>query len=305
MEAKTIFAEIFAVIIIVLLLGYSSYYFASEELEFSANPRNYNFSVNNTDNNNMQFYPNMRYPNREITYRIYNCEKKKSQDMEDAFGIMENLTILKFNEVSDNEELYITCNETTRFKKNMFIAGEAGPSWTVRAGWYNIILRGEILLMLDSGCERPNIAIHELLHALGFNHSNNPNNIMYPISSCKQTIGEEIPQLINEIYSTESLPDLVVENASAHKHGLFLDINISVRNVGLNNASSAIINIISNEKIIKQIGLEGIEIGKGRIITLTSLLLTKLNADEIIISIDSADRELDKKNNNITLEIIS
>ena len=235
MEAKHFFAAIFLVIVVVLLGGYSFYLFMSEELEFTANPRNYDFNIGNNSNSSMQFYPNLRYQDKEITYRIFNCEKKKNQDMRDAFDYLENLTILDFQEVDSGEEIYVTCNETTRFQKNMFIAGEGGPTWTVRAGLYNVIFKGEILLISDSQCEKPNVAIHELLHALGFNHSNNENNIMYPISSCKQTIGEQIPELINNLYSVESLSDLAFENASALKHGLYLDINLSIRNIGLNN----------------------------------------------------------------------
>jgi len=84
-----------------------------------------------------------------------------------------------------------------------------------------------------------------------------------------------------------------------------LDINLSIRNIGLNNASDAIINLISDSKIIKQLGIEGIEIGKGRIITVTNILITKFKLENITLEIDTTYRELDKENNNITLEILS
>ncbi len=305
MESRHFFAAIFLVMVIILLGGYSAYSFISQELEFSANPRNYDFNIGNDTSNSMQFYPNLRYQDKEITYRIHNCERKKLQDMKDAFDYIENLTILDFQEVDSGEEIYITCNETTRFVKNMFIAGEGGPTHTVRAGLYNVIFHGEILLISDSTCEKPNIAIHELLHALGFNHSNNPNNIMYPITNCKQTIGEEIPKLIDELYSIESLPDLAIETASAHKHGVYMDINVSIKNIGLNDANESIMNIISKDKIMRQIQVGKMEIGTGRLFTLTSLHLIRLVGDEIVISVDYPGRELDKENNNITLEILS
>ena len=84
-----------------------------------------------------------------------------------------------------------------------------------------------------------------------------------------------------------------------------MDINLSIRNIGLNNASDAIINLISDSKIIKQLGIEGIEIGKGRIITVTNILITKFKLENITLEIDTTYRELDKENNNITLEILS
>lgn len=303
MELNRFLAVIFLVMVIILLGGYSIYSFMSEEMEFSANPRNYNFSLNNSSTDGMQYYPNMRYLEKEISYRIDNCEKKKSQDMRDAFRIIENVTMLEFYEVPYNEELYITCNETTKFEKNMFIAGEAVPSKVVPTGLYNIILRGEILLIKDSTCENPNIAIHELLHTLGFNHSNNPNNIMYPVSSCKQTIGEEIPKLINEVYSVENLPDLMFEEATAQKRGIYLDINASIRNAGLKDANEFILDIISDGKTMKQFKIEKTEIGTGKKVTLTILLLTKFNLDNLNLYINSTDMELNKENNNIPLEI--
>ncbi len=303
MEAKHVFAGIFLIIVLGLMTGYYIYFFSSEDLEFTANPKNYNFSLEAANNSSMQFYNNLRFPTSDITYRIEHCTKKKSQDMRDAFAFMGNITILRFNEVNDNEQIYVTCNETAKFKENLFVAGEGGPSSVVRSGEYNVINKGEILLIQDSSCQKPNVAIHELLHVLGFKHSGNNNNIMYPISNCAQTVGEEIPQLINNLYSIESLPDLVFENVSAYMHGRMLDINISVRNIGLNTANPSIIEIILDNKQLRQVELSRLEAGGGKLITITNIFVTQFSLDEIELYIDSSDRELDKKNNNITLEL--
>jgi len=76
-------------------------------------------------------------------------------------------------------------------------------------------------LLRKSSCSTPNIAIHELLHALGFKHSSNPENIMYHITQCEQNISKDMIDYINELYAIPSLPDLKLHNTSAKLKGDF------------------------------------------------------------------------------------
>lgn len=287
-----------------LLTGYYLYFLSNNQLEFSANPKNYNFSLIETEAG-MQFYPKMRYPNKEIKFRIFNCGIQKAQDMRDAFDYLENLTVLDFTEVESSEEIYITCDEKTRFERNLFVAGEGGPTKIIRSGEYSVIMAGEILLISDSKCEIPKVAIHELLHALGFKHSENQNSLMYKIANCNQVLGEQIPAKINELYSIKSLPDLKFEDISASMHGRYLDVNLSIRNAGLNNAGDSKIKISSDGDLIKELDLEKLEIGEGRLISVSNIFISQLRLDGLEIYIDSLDAELDKENNLIELELSS
>ena len=300
MGIKAILGAIFIIIVFGLIGIY--YFMPFSELEFTSNPLNYNFTIDG-NTSNMQFYSNMRFEEKELSYKISDCNIKKQEEMRTAFEIMENLTVLSFYPVSDNEDITVTCDERAKFEGGMFIAGEGGPTQVVRAGLYNVISHGKILLLRTSDCERPNVAIHELLHVLGFVHSNNPNNVMYNYTSCKQTVGDDIPNLINELYSIPNYPDLVFENASARMNGRYLDLEMTVKNFGLEESKPTLIKINMKDDTLKEIELEGLGIGNGKIISVSNVFVGKLNIEDIELVIDYSEKELDKENNKIILEI--
>jgi len=269
--------------------------------EFISEFQTSNFSLGNYSEN-MQFYPNMRFPFKDISYTIKNCPLQKKNDMERAFEILSEETILDFYE-SEFGEISVTCDSKNRLEGSLFIAGEGGPTNVTQAGNFYVIFQGRILLIRESNCERPNVAIHELLHVLGFDHSSNPNNIMYPVSNCKQIIGEDIPQFINEIYLIESLPDLALENAHASLQGKYLDLNFSVRNNGLVKSKPAKIILYADGENFKEISLEELEIGSGKVIILRNIWIPKIIFEELEIFIDYNFVELEKNNNRIKLKI--
>ena len=234
MRTKAFLSLIFILFTVLLLVIY--WFIPFKTIEFDVTSKNYNFSLDTSVKESMQFYENMRYPNSQISYKIYDCPLQKKNDMEQAFEIVSNLTVLNFYSINFDEEILVTCESGSRIEEGLFIAGEGGPTNITKGERFSVILNGKVLLIRDSKCERPNIAIHELLHALGFDHSDNQNNIMYPVSKCEQTIGEDIPQLINELYSIPTYSDLSFENVSAVMHGRYLDSNISIRNNGLKNS---------------------------------------------------------------------
>jgi hypothetical protein len=295
-------ATIGAVLVIIVIILLVIYFMPFNELEFTSTPLNYNFTFDGNISN-IQFYPNMRFENKDLSYKIEDCNIRKQEEMRNAFDIVENLTILSFSPVSSNEDITVTCDERARYEGGMFIAGEGGPTKIVRAGKYSVILHGKILLLRSSDCEKPNVALHELFHVLGFVHSNNPNNVMYNYTKCKQTIGNDIPKLINEVYSVPNYPDLVFESASGSMSGRYLNLNMTVRNLGLKDSKSAVIKIKMQEDILKEVELEPLEIGNGRVINLNNLFVGKISIKGIDLIIDYSEKELDKTNNNLILEI--
>jgi len=302
MKWGVFFGFLFFLLVVILL---SFYWFVPYgKIEFTFQPKNSNFSILETSKN-MQFYPNMRYPDSSISYKITNCPLQKKNDMEYAFEILESKTILKFYPVDSNEEISVACDYKQEYEGGLFIAGEGGPTNITGSGDFNIILNGEVLLLKESDCPQPNIAIHELLHALGFDHSTNKNNIMYNISICDQTIGEDTIDYINKLYSYPSYPDLTFENVSAIMHGKYLDLNLTVKNNGLLKSGKTTVSVLADNKEIKTIDIDELNPGYGMIITITNLWVPKLEISELNLTINSEFQELDKENNKISLKIKS
>lgn len=290
-------------ILVIILLLFSVYWFIPFNTTDFVSSSNSNFSVNNSENNTLQFYPNMRFPTTNISYKIEDCPLQRKNDMEWAFTIIENSTVLHFYPVIQGEEIIITCQDVQKTEGRLFIAGEGGPTNITVAGNFNVIESGKILLMKDSDCQRPNIAIHELLHVLGFDHSKNPKNIMYEISKCDQTMGNDIIDLINEVYSTPSEPDLSFESASASMHGKYLNINFSLRNDGLKNAGESYVNIMADGKQVEKIEIPPIEMGYGRKVSIENIWIKQINVENIEFILSADFKELDKANNYVSFKI--
>ena len=294
----------FSFVLVAILLLFFYWFLPTSEIYFRmSGPSHSNFTLNSSFPQDMQFYENMRFPDFPISYRIKDCPLNQKDQMERAFNIIENKTILNFYSVNSNEEISVTCDSSAKIEGGMFIAGEGGPTNITKTERFNVILTGKILLIKESRCEQPNVAIHELLHVLGFDHSENPNNIMYPISRCDQEVGEDTIGLINWLYEFPSLPDLSFEQASASMRGRYLDVSVTIRNNGLKDAEASNLIIYSGDKKIKEFEIEAISIGSGRSLTLTNMM-TFSKIEELRIFIDYPYAELDKQNNEIILELI-
>ncbi len=299
---KVVLGFLFAVIVFSLL---ALYWFAPfNSVEFTPAPVNSNFSLNQSLSSQMQFYSNLRYPSSNIPYNIDTglCSLKKQDDIKRAFEIIENLTILNFYP-SLNPELYISCDSRVVVNENYFVAGEGGPVNITETDDFNVIVQGKILLLRDSNCPAPNIAIHELLHALGFNHSTNQNNIMYPITNCDQTIGQDIPSLINNLYSIPSAPDLSFKNATAAIRGRYLDTNLSISNNGLVDSEPAALIISTDGSVVENEIIPPLKIGEGITFIFKNIWVPSINVNELEYQINTNFTEISKANNEIRLEI--
>ena len=301
MDLKGLLMGLFALFIISLLILYWIFPFGKTVFKTDTNPE---FNLGNISTQ-MQFYKNMRFPTTNVSYRIEdNCSLEKKNEMTDAFNYLQNLTILKFYNVDSGEDVTVSCdNEVipSDSGKGFFVAGEGGPTKVIPGDNFYTILQGKILLLKSSKCERPNIEIHELLHVLGFDHSKNPDNIMYPISDCSQTIGNEIPSKINNLYSFPSYPDLKLGNVSATIEGRYLNINLTIENIGLSNSTGEKILIYGDNDLLKEKDFEALGIGERLSIQFTNIFVSKIKIEELNVSVETNGSELSLKNNQVSL----
>jgi len=263
---------------------------------FNANITSYHIS------NESQFFQNMRYRDRRISYQISDsCSKNKQEDIETAFSILDEKTILEFYP-SINGEIQILCSNIApkTEEKDHFIAGEGGPSEIINASYYYIILSGKVSLYRSEVCDTPQIAIHEILHALGFNHKIDKNSILYPITSCNQEIDSSVIEEINNLYKVDSLADLAIEKAEATKRGEYVNFNITLVNFGLKDADKSILTISTEKGAVKDLEVGKIPLGTRKEISVTNLKVSR-NTNTLIFNIETTENELTLENNKIRL----
>ncbi len=296
------------IIILLLGLGFSLYAlylnWPTEPVDFGQflgkTPQSQNYT------SSRQFYPNMRFPDTTITYTIEpTCDTKKTAEVTEAIKILENDTMLSFYP-SNSGEISIVCSELAPEpeQKGHFVAGEGGPTEIINNSIYSVILAGKISLYRDETCGTPQIALHEMLHVLGFDHNNNPNSILYPTTSCKQKFDDYIINDINNLYSIKSAADLAIDKVSAYKTGRYLNFNITIDNYGLKNSLNVTLSVSSEGEKIQDFTIGVIEIGTKKTLNVQNLLIQR-DSKMISFILDPTNKidEISKSNNQAELVI--
>ncbi|NMB67072.1 matrixin family metalloprotease [Candidatus Woesearchaeota archaeon] len=294
--------EILLITIFIFLLFLVLYFspFQHKQFNFLENNKDSNFALNNSEELNL-FYPNMRFPLSNISYKIYNCEKDKIQEINQSFQIIQNLSVLKFYPIKNNEQISIFCEEKKEDFNQLYVAGEGGPTEITVSGNFKIIKKGEIHLIKKSDCDKPNIVIHELFHVLGFNHSINKEDIMYNVTNCNQKINPLAISYLNDLYSIPSLSDLEISNVSVVINGRFLDLNSTVKNTGIISSNNSTLFIYEDGKIIETFNLGDLCEGCSKIISIGNVWINSYKTDNLSLEIKTNEKELNEENNKIKL----
>ncbi len=252
-----------------------------------------------------QFYSNMRYVYNNITYEIApECSAKKRENIRDAFKILEEQTVLRFFPAERKGEIVFFCTNLPSEPESSahFIAGEGGPVQIINTTSYAVILSGKVSLYRPEKCERPIIALHEILHALGFDHTSDKKSVMFPITDCEQDIDPFIINQINALYETKTAPDLVIARVDAKAVGRYLDFEISVANHGLIDARNVTLSLNADSELVKTFPLEEIGLGQRKMLSVRNVHIPR-NVKSLTFSVvvSSRESELIYDNNQATV----
>jgi hypothetical protein len=254
------------------------------------------------------FAENLRFNHNDISYFISDdCDQDRRDSMVEAFVLLsDKVSVLSFYEAMNKDvtDINVECSyEYVELSDSLFAAGEGGPSRIINTSVFRTIEKGRILLYNDESCTYPIVEMHELLHVFGFDHSNDPRNIMYNVSDCSQRISDDVINLMTELYSVEALPDAKISELSAIKRGRYLDFNISVLNEGLIGIDEIKLTVFADDDIVGVLDLGEIDIGYGRILRAGNMRLPRRDVGVIrfVVDFDDDVRELDEDNNVVEM----
>lgn len=234
--------------------------------------------------------------------------KKKISEVKYVFSTLEDKTSLSFVS-SPSPELEISCSDVQRSSANKgyFIAGEGGPTEVINTTLYGVILSAKVSFFREDKCEEPKVAMHEILHALGFDHNNNPGSILYPTLDCAQELDESIIEDLNTIYSVDSKPDLKITSVEASVSGRYLNFELEAINQGLVDAENVYLEVYSDNKLIKSFDLNDINIGIRKTLSVGNLStgFFSRGIDELTFVLDPKNDldEIFEDNNQISLRV--
>ncbi|NPE26837.1 matrixin family metalloprotease [Methanococcoides sp. SA1] len=247
------------------------------------------------------FSENLRFNHDLISYWISeDCDADRRGDMIEAFSLFSGeVGVISFYENEIGADIMVGCSdEFIELGENLFAAGEGGPSRIINTSGFKVIEEGKIKLYNGAECTYPIVALHELCHVFGFDHSPDPKNIMYNTSDCSQRMSEDMKELMIELYAIEPLADAKVEDFWAEFDGKYLNFNISVLNEGMVDISDINLTILADEDVVDEIEMGKIEVGYGRILRVENVRVSRgFEKIEFVLDFANVVRELNEENN--------
>lgn len=268
----------------------------------------FNFSLGQSNPNKLQSYENIRYSDSLIPYKIEPCLPQNKAKIEKVLSLLEEKTILDFYEVNANEKLFFTFENIDIKEGKYSVEGFGGPQNMLKSGQFYVIGKGVVILKKSDNCFGD--ILHETLHALGFAHSSNPKDILFPSTGlinreCNTdfNVNENIYKLINKLYATPNQADLVISKIIPKRaENNCLNLDVTIMNCGLKKSEKSTLNFYLNNKIIRTINIE--ELGAGSInIMKFNTELKKNTPGKLKMIIENNFEELDKKNNEKIFDI--
>jgi hypothetical protein len=154
----------------------------------------------------------LHWTHMPLSYKIINCTDYQKNRIVKAFNQIQKETenVVSFENVQINEDITVYCNKEERPTGyyDYYTSGES--YYQVYENYSNRIAHAEINFYgitettYSSGCTiYPDIEIHEILHAFGFEHTNQSNHIMNPYHTyCPSKLNQDIIDRLITIYGS-------------------------------------------------------------------------------------------------------
>lgn len=295
-----------------------------EEGELEQSENNLHFKLDGKDVVYPTLFPNPRWNHMPLTYYMDESSgeglagfgEDDPEYVRQAMRVWEEKTrgTISFEEVGskDGAEIVISWFPSLTAIEGGRVVGEGGPTRAVQTGGkYTLLAGGEIFLLpTDSKCVGVNRPVHEMGHVLGLGHAPPGHaDIMFSKEvDCRQNITEVTMDAIEMLYREPALADLVITNVSSVRRGEYMDVNLTVRNVGLRDSVQTSLGFFVGGEIIESLTAPSFSVvpsispGGGISSKITNAKLPK-GAKEVTIRADWKGEvaESDEQNNEATV----
>lgn len=246
-----------------------------------------------------QFYANMRFVSPTIVYSFGEaCTLSKKRTVFEAFRLLESKTPLRFT-TEGTPVFFISCQDVAvpATEADHFVAGEGGPSKTINATQFYIIQMANVSLYRDETCDTPHVALHEILHALGFDHTSDSKSIMYPVTDCAQQLDTAITDELTRLYTLPSYADAVLTDANVSIADGYMSFIVTIANQGLTDVLNATLVVEGGGR--REFTLGEIGVGKRKLFSVENIRVS--NVDSVHFTVVVAQQELSLVNNEAIL----
>jgi hypothetical protein len=155
----------------------------------------------NPGNNTSQSINVLYWDHMPLTYTISSCEWYQKSRIITGLQYLQNETLgaVSFLENDSKQDIIFICLNESSPSQGYYRGGQAKIRALDNKIFYaEVILYNETRDSLSCGTFM-DTEIHEILHALGYSHSDNPLSIMSPISGGQCDVRDVEPEIIQEL----------------------------------------------------------------------------------------------------------